>query len=49
VGGAKVASYLYNKSKKTKKDRQISAAAGILSSLAIGYIGYKLAKKAKGQ
>lgn len=49
VGGAKVASYLYNKSKKTNKDKQISAAAGILSSLAIGYVGYKLAKKAKGQ
>jgi hypothetical protein len=48
VGGTKVASYMYNKSTKTKKDKQISAAAGILSSLAIGYVGYKLAKKAKG-
>jgi hypothetical protein len=49
IGGSKVASYLYNKSNKTKKDRQISAAAGFLSSLVIGYLGYKLAKKAKGQ
>ena len=49
VGGAKVASHLYNKSKKTKRDKQIAAAAGLASSLAIGYIGYKLAKKAKGQ
>lgn len=49
VGGAKVASYIYNKSKKTKRDRQIAAAAGLASSLAIGYVGYKIAKKAKGQ
>lgn len=49
VGGVKVASYIYNKSKKTKKDKQISAAAGLVSSLAIGYLGYKLAKKAKWQ
>jgi hypothetical protein len=49
VGGAKVASHLYNKSKKTKRDRQIAAAAGLASSLAIGYVGYKIAKKAKGQ
>ena len=49
VGGAKVASYIYKKSKKAKKDKQIAAAAGIISSVAIGYVGYKLAKKAKGQ
>jgi hypothetical protein len=49
VGGAKIASYLYKKSNKTKKDKQIAAAAGIVSSVAIGYVGYKLAKKAKGQ
>ncbi len=49
IGGSKVASYLYNKSKKTKRDKQIAAAAGLASSLVIGYIGYKLAKKAKGQ
>jgi hypothetical protein len=49
VGGAKVASYIYNKSKKTRRDRQIAAAAGLVSSLAIGYVGYKIAKKAKGQ
>jgi len=49
VGGAKVASHLYNKSKKTKRDKQIAAAAGLASSLAIGYVGYKLAKRAKGQ
>ena len=49
IGGAKVASHIYKKSKKTKKDKQIAAAAGIVSSIAIGYVGYKLAKKAKGQ
>jgi hypothetical protein len=49
VGGAKVASYIYKNSKKTKKDKKIAAAAGIASSIAIGYAGYKLAKKAKGQ
>lgn len=49
VGGAKVASYIYSKSKKTKTDKKIAAAAGIVSSLAIGYAGYKIAKKAKGQ
>jgi hypothetical protein len=49
VGGAKVASHIYNKGKKTKKDKQIAVAAGLLSSLAIGYVGYKIAKKAKGQ
>jgi hypothetical protein len=49
VGGAKVASYVYNKSKKTRRDRQIAIAAGLVSSLAIGYVGYKIAKKAKGQ
>ena len=49
VGGAKVASYIYKKSKKTKKDKQVAAAAGLVSSIAIGYVGYKIAKKAKGQ
>ncbi len=48
-GGAKVASYIYKNSKKTKKDRQVSAAAGVISSLAIGYVGYKLAKKIKNE
>ncbi|MFM8659414.1 MAG: hypothetical protein ACKOCQ_05710 [Candidatus Nitrosotenuis sp.] len=47
VGGAKVASYVYKKSNKTKKDKKIATAAGIVSSIAIGYAGYKLAKKAK--
>ncbi|NDB52248.1 MAG: hypothetical protein EB149_04810 [Thaumarchaeota archaeon] len=47
VGGAKVASYIYKKSSKTKKDKKIAATAGIVSSIAIGYAGYKLAKKAK--
>lgn len=49
AGGAKIASHLYNNSKKTKKDKQLAAAAGLLSSLVIGYAGYKIAKKAKGQ
>lgn len=49
LGGAKVASYLYKNSKKTKKDKQISTAAGIISSLAIGYVGYRLAKKIKNK
>lgn len=49
LGGAKVASYLYKNSKKTKKDKQISAAVGIISSLAIGYVGYRLAKKIKNK
>lgn len=49
IAGAKVASHIYKKSKKTKKDKQIAAAAGIVSSIAIGYVGYKLAKKVKGQ
>ncbi|WKT58528.1 hypothetical protein QVH35_03875 [Candidatus Nitrosotenuis chungbukensis] len=48
-GGAKVASYLYKNSKKTKKDMQVSAAAGVISSLVIGYVGYKLAKKIKNE
>lgn len=48
IGGTKVASYIYNKSDKTKKDKQISVVAGLLSSLAIGYLGYKLTKKVKG-
>jgi hypothetical protein len=47
VGGTKVASHIYKNSKKTRKDKQIAAAAGLISSLAIGYIGYKIAKKAK--
>jgi len=49
IGGAKIASHIYKKSNKSKKDKQIAAAAGILSSIVIGYVGYKLAKKAKGQ
>lgn len=49
IGGSKIALYLYNKSKKTKRDKQIAVAAGLASSLVIGYIGYKLAKKTKGQ
>lgn len=47
--GAKVASHIYKNSKKTKKDKQVSAAAGVISSLAIGYIGYRLAKKIKNE
>lgn len=47
VGGTKVASYFYNKTNKTKNAKQISTAVGLLSSLAIGYIGYRLAKKIK--
>jgi len=49
VGGAKVASYVYKNSKKTKKDRQVSTAIGMISSLAIGYVGYKLVKKIKNE
>jgi len=48
-GGAKVASYLYKNSKKTKKDKQISVAMGVVSSLAIGYVGYRLAQKIKNE
>lgn len=49
LGGAKLASFLYNKSSRSKKDKQISLAVGLLSSLVIGYLGYKLARKTKGQ
>lgn len=48
-GGAKVSSYIYKNSKKTKKDKQVSITAGIISSLAIGYVGYRLAKKIKNE
>lgn len=47
VGGTKAASYFYNKTNKTKNAKQISTVVGLLSSLAIGYIGYRLAKKIK--
>ena len=47
LGGAKVASYIYKKSNKTKKDKKVATAVGIVSSIAIGYAGYKIAKKAK--
>lgn len=49
IVGAKVTSYVYKKSKKTNKDKHVALAAGLISSVAIGYVGYKLAKKAKGQ
>jgi len=49
LGGAKVASHIYKNSKKTKRDKQVSAAAGVISSLAIGYAGYRLAKKIKNK
>jgi hypothetical protein len=45
LGGTKVASHIYNNSKKTKKDKQIAAAAALASSLVTGYAGYKLTKK----
>lgn len=48
-GGVKVASHVYKNSKKTKKDKQVSIAAGLMSSLAIGYLGYRLAKKIKNE
>ena len=48
VAGSKVASHIYKQSKKTKKDRQIALAAGLATSIAAGYAGYKIAKKAKG-
>ena len=49
LGGAKVASYLYKNSKKTKNDKHVSVVAGVISSLAIGYVGYRLAKKIKNE
>lgn len=49
IGGAKIASYFYKKSQKTKKDKQIAAAAGLISSVLIGYVGYTITKKLKGQ
>ena len=48
IGGGKVASYMYNKSNKTKSDKQISAAIGFLSSMAVGYLGYQITRKIKG-
>jgi len=48
AAGSQVASRVYKRSKKTKRDGQIAAAAGLASSLAAGYVGYRLAKKAKG-
>jgi len=48
-GGAKIASYLYKNSKKTKKDKHVSVAAGVISSLVIGYVGYRIAKKIKNE
>ena len=47
--GIKVASHLYKNSKKTKKDKQVSIAAGLVSSVAIGYLGYRFAKKIKNE
>lgn len=47
VCGSKVASHVYKNSKKTKKDKKIAMAAGLVSSLATGYLGYKIAKKVK--
>ena len=47
--GIKVASHLYKNSKKTKKDKQVSMAAGLVSSIAIGYLGYRFAKKIKNE
>lgn len=47
LAGTKVAAYVYNNSKKTKKDTRIALAAGLVSSLAAGYVSYKIAKKAK--
>jgi len=49
IAGVKVASYFYKKSDKTKKDKQIAIAAGLISSALIGYAGYKTVKKLKGQ
>jgi hypothetical protein len=48
IGGAKLASHIYKNSKQTKRDKHIALAAGLASSIAIGYIGYKIVKKAKG-
>lgn len=48
IGGGKVASYIYNKSDKTKKDKQTAAVAGFLSSAVMGYLGYQITKKIKG-
>lgn len=49
VCGSKVAGHLYLKSNKTKLDKQLSIAAGLVSSLIAGYLGYRLTKKIKGQ
>ncbi|CAE6489920.1 MAG: hypothetical protein QXE84_00890 [Candidatus Nitrosotenuis sp.] len=47
LGGTKIASYVYNNSRKSKKDKQIAVAAALASSLVTGYVGYKLTKKVK--
>lgn len=49
VCGSHVAKHIYQKSNKTKLDKQLSIAAGLVSSIIAGYLGYRLAKKVKGQ
>jgi len=49
IAGAKVASHIYKNSKKSKKDKQRAVVAGMVSSIGIGYLGYKLTKIAKGE
>lgn len=47
IGGKKVASEIYKLQKKATQEKGISLVTGFLASLAIGYVGYSLAKKIK--
>ncbi|HSD05536.1 MAG TPA: hypothetical protein VLB45_07305 [Nitrosopumilaceae archaeon] len=47
IGGKKVASEIYKLQKNTKHAKHVSLVTGFLASIALGYVGYSLTKKAK--
>ena len=49
IGGGKVASYIYKNNKNSIFSKQKSTVAGLIASVAIGYLGYSITKKIREQ
>ena len=49
IGGDKVASIIYNNNKNSLFSKQKSTLSGLIASVALGYLGYSITKKIKGQ
>ena len=49
IGGEKIASYIYKNNKNSIFSKQKSTISGLIASVALGYLGYSIAKKARNE